>query len=118
MGYNFTSVYNQWNGAAGIKDPEIINWVGDEEVVWVNADDSAKKDHAKLIIGNQIRTLWVYRKKGAMTGADQLRTLSYALPGVIENFNHWPNRKHYKLIPFGANPMLRIRIERYEIKPP
>ncbi|MCI0860235.1 MAG: hypothetical protein J4N81_16015, partial [Chloroflexi bacterium] len=118
VGYNFTSVHDEWASAPGIKDPVIIDGVREHNAVWVHADDSSKKDHAKLIIDNQIRTLWVYRKGGKMTGADQLRVLSYTLQQIIDNFHHWPNRRHYKLIPFGANPMMRIRIERYEITPP
>ena len=118
MGYRFTSVYNQWHGAFSIKDPEIIQWVSDQGAVWVHADDSAKKDHAKLIIGNQIRTIWIYRKNGIMSGRDQLRVLSFSLPAIIENFDHWPSRRHYKLSVHGVVPSTKIKLTQYEIKPP
>ena len=115
VGYNFTSVFEEWAGAAGIKDPEIIAWCGDRNAVWVHKDDSAKKDHQKLIISNQIRTLWIYRKNGILSGKDQLRTLAFTLQDQIDDFNQYPNRRHYKLTVHGANPHPKISRKTYGI---
>lgn len=118
MGYNFTSVFNEWNGQDGVKDPIIIPWCAERAAVWVHADDSAKKDHAKLILANQIRTIWVYRKDGKMAGADQLRALSYVLQDIMQKFRQHPNRRHYKVIVHGLPPRTAIRVEEYQVRVP
>jgi hypothetical protein len=57
VGYQVTSVFKEWDGQNAVKDPIIIKWCGDNNHVWVDADDSAKKNHAKEIVAIQIRTL-------------------------------------------------------------
>ena len=118
VGYSFTTVFSVWNGQDGIKDPEIISWCQANDTIWVHADDSAKRDHAKLILASQIRTVWVYRRDGKMSGADQLRALAFALQEIMARFRQHQTRRHYKVTVHGQLPHTAIRIDEYEIKPP
>lgn len=115
VGYDFTSVYNVWEGKDKVLDPEIISWAQANDRCWVHADDSYKRDHARQILTSQIRTILVYRKAGIMRGADQLRVLAWTLQEIMEKFRRHPARRHYILRVHGSLPNTRVAIDPVEM---
>lgn len=115
VGYNFTTVFRVFPGRARVPDHEIIEWLYRNDGVWVHADDKAKREHGKLIIAKNIRTLWIYRPRGMMSGAEQLRILSYVLPVLLDNYRQHPSRRHYAADVLGQPPRPRIRLRPYEL---
>lgn len=95
------------------KDPEIIAWCREQDAVWVHADDRARKEHRALLQRSGIRTVWVYRKHGRMTGREQLRILSFVLPKLIEYWQQSPENRHYRAS--AANPLATPGLRRVRI---
>lgn len=92
--YRFTIVVDALG--AQTKDPESIDWCRERDAVWVHADDRARKEHRALLQRSGIRTVWVYRKHGRMTGREQLRILSFVLPRLLERWRRHPGIRHYR----------------------
>ncbi len=101
VGYRFVTVLDVLGRET--KDPEIIDWCREREAVWVHADDRARKEHRALLQRSGIRTVWVYRNRGQMTGREQLRILSFVLPKLIEHWRQRPGIRHYRAS--AANPL-------------
>lgn len=95
VGHNFAALASAI-GRAGATDPEVIEWCKQNNAVWVHADDRARRQHKAHLQTSGIRTLWVYRKHGQMTGKEQLRILAYVLPQLIQNFEQKPSVRHYR----------------------
>ena len=108
MGYNFTTVEDAL-GRRGATDPQIIEWCRDRDAVWVHADDRAKKQHGKLLQVSGIRTLWLYRGRGRMSGKEQLRILAFVLPLFIQEFRNRTRSRHFRASASNevAKPTLR-----------
>ena len=114
--YTCTSVYDVWKHVDAIKDPEIIEWCRTHDYVWVHADDSAKREHGKLIVASAIRTLWVRRGVGLLSGADQLRAISFHLQEIGSEYLKRRNPpRHLTLRVHGQPPHTRIVFEPYQI---
>lgn len=94
VGYRFTTVLDALGARTG--DPEIIEWCRERDAAWVHADDRAKKEHRTLLQRSGIRTVWVYRPHGRMTGREQLRILSFVLPKLLERWQQHPGSRHYR----------------------
>ena len=110
VGYNFATVEDVF-GQRGATDPQIIDWCRNTDAVWVHADDRAKKQHGKQLQTSGIRTLWVYRKRGRMTGKEQLRILSFVLPHFAEEKNRTRSRHFRASAPNDlAKPTLRPEV--------
>ncbi|MCE2457904.1 MAG: hypothetical protein J4G14_08825 [Dehalococcoidia bacterium] len=88
VGYNFVDVATAF-GTKGSQDPEIIEWCGRNQAVWIHADDRARRQHRALLQTSGIRTLWIYRRRGRMTGKEQLRILAF----VLILFRDWLNTR-------------------------
>lgn len=73
----------EFAGVVGVKDEQLIPWMGDHNAVWIHADDEAKRRHRKLLVAHEIRTLWVRRPKQGMSSRQQLRMLSYVLDDFL-----------------------------------
>jgi hypothetical protein len=70
-----------------LDDAHIIPWVGAHEGVWVHKDNDARTRHARQMITEDIRTIWVAEPRGAdFSSAGQLRLISYALPAVLRDW--------------------------------
>ena len=95
VGYNITSVETAFE-KDGVKDPEIITWCRNQQAVWIHADDRAKRQHKVLLETSGIRTLWIFRKKGSMTGKEQLRIIAYVLPQLADKWQRSPGTRHYR----------------------
>lgn len=111
VGYNFTSVFDAFDGRPRVLDPEIIDWAKDHNAVWIHADDKAKKKHRAQILDAGIKTLWIYRRKGKMSSRDQLRILSYVPPNLIDQYNKQPTHPHYEVSSHGQLHQTRIRLK-------
>ncbi len=83
------------NDRPQILDPEIIEWCRVHGSVWIHADDRARRDHRKQLQTSGIRTLWVRRPGGRMTGREQLRILASAIPKLLDRYEKYPRRRHY-----------------------
>ena len=112
VGYAFVDAASAM-GRKGATDPEIIKWCRDYNAVWVHADDRAKKQHKVLLETNAIRTLWVYRSGGKMSGKEQLRILSFVLPKLIRNFQARPTDRHYRAN--SANEQAKISLRPFQL---
>jgi len=108
VGYSFMTVEDVF-GQRGATDPQIIDWCQDTDAVWVHADDRARKQHGKLLQTSGIRTLWVYRKRGRMSGKEQLRILAFVLPHLAEELKNRPRSRHFRASATNdlAKPTLR-----------
>ena len=84
-------------GQKGVKDPEIIEWCRQNGAIWVHADDRARKQHKALLLTSGIGTIWIYRKRGAMTGKEQHRILAFILPLLIQKLDESPKVRHYRV---------------------
>ena len=100
-------------GRSGVKDPEIIEWCKENNAVWIHADDRAKKQHRALLQTSGIRTIWVYRKHGAMSGKEQLRVISFVLPQLIHNWQESPRQRHYRIS--AANEFAKPGLRSFDI---
>lgn len=81
VGYRFITVLDALGARTG--DPEIIDWCRERDAVWVHADDRARKEHRALLQRSGIRTVWVYRPHGQMTGREQLRICPSYCPNCL-----------------------------------
>lgn len=102
VGYRIETVRQVWQ-REGTKDPEIIAWCQEQDAIWIHADDRARKVHRIQLQNSGIRTLWIHRPGGAMTGREQLRILSSVLPKLAEKLREKPSVRHYKA--GAANPV-------------
>lgn len=110
VGYNFTTVFEVFEGRFGVPDPKIIDWARNNNAIWVHADDQARKKHRAQILLANIRTLWVYRPRGEMSSKEQLRILSYVLPNLIEQYVQHSKHLHYEVAIHGEANRTRIRL--------
>lgn len=101
VGYPIKTVRQIWQ-QEGAKDPEIIAWCREHDAVWIHADDRARKVHRIQLQTSGIRTLWIHRPGGAMTGREQLRILSFVLPKLAPKLRERSKARHYKVS--AANP--------------
>ena len=111
VGYKMLTVseVDDFRGMDRVSDQTLIPWLGVHDIVWVHADDNAKREHRKLIIANRIRTLWVYRPKGKMSSRDQLTVLCHVLPEFLENLRSKPQKKHYAALIQGQRARPRLK---------
>ena len=105
-----------FRGQSRVTDEELIPWMRDHDAVWVHADDNAKRQHRKLLVTHQARTLWVRRsKRRGMSSREQLRVLSYVLPNLLDRFRRQPSSRHYSVSVHGEAFRTRIRLEPYSL---
>lgn len=95
VGYNIADVETAF-GHKGVKDPEIIEWCRTNQAIWIHADDRARRQHRAQFQTSGIRTIWVFRSRGRMTGRDQLRILSFVLPKMIAALDQGTRHRHYR----------------------
>lgn len=96
-------------GEKGDQDTEIIDWCRMNQAVWIHADDRARRQHRVQLQTSGVRTIWVYRERGHMTGMEQLRVLSYVLPHFLKALAERSRERHYKASAANdlAKPSLR-----------
>ena len=95
VGYNIFDVETAF-GCKGVKDPEIIEWCRTNQAIWIHADDRARRQHRAQLLTSGIRTIWVFRPRGRMTGKEQLRILAFILPKMIEALGQGTRHRHYR----------------------
>ena len=83
VGYRIDDVVSVFR-RRGVTDPEIIDWCEANDALWINADDRARKQHKAKLRASGVHTLWIRRPRGQMTGREQLRIISCALPKMID----------------------------------
>ena len=96
VGYNIADVETAF-GHKGVKDPEIIEWCRTNQAIWIHADDRARRQHRAQLQTSGIRTIWVFRPRGRMTGREQLRILSFVLPKMIAALDQCTRHRHYRV---------------------
>ncbi len=113
VGYNIVDVETAF-GNKGVKDPEIIEWCRANQVIWIHADDRARRQHKAQLLTSGIRTIWVYRTGGRMTGREQLRILAFVLPKMIEAMEQGGRHRHYRAS--ATNPTSTPSFRRYRLE--
>lgn len=113
VGYRIETVRQVWN-QEGIKDPEIIAWCQEQDATWIHADDSALRVHREKLQASGIRTLWIRRPGGQMTGMEQLRILSFVLPKLAERLREQRKIRHYEAS--AANPIATISLRSTKVQ--
>ena len=91
----------------GATDPEIIDWCRDNDAIWINADDSARRQHKEKLQTSGVRTLWIRRPRGTMSGREQLRIISCALPILIDKLGS-SKKRHYNAS--STNELSRVTV--------
>ena len=109
------SEIDEFQGVLRVTDGKLIPWMGDRNAIWIHADDNAKREHKKLLLAHAVRTLWVYRPKGAMSSREQLRALSYVLDDFLERLRDQPRKNHYALRIHGAPHRTSIQLKAFEL---
>ena len=107
VGYRITTVESEF-GYKGIPDPDIINWCQRNDAVWIHADDRARRAHRALLQTSGIRTLRLHRPGGRMTGKEQLRILSFALPKLLELMQQSRRVRNFRVS--AQNPLSTPRL--------
>lgn len=102
VGYRFFDVEAAL-GQKGAEDPDIIEWCKENDATWVHADDRARRQHKVQLESSGIRTLWVYRPQGRMTGKEQLRILTVVQPKLMKHWRDQPRVRHYRAS--ATNPL-------------
>ena len=118
VGYDVVLVreIQAFHGQSSVTDQQLIPWMSDHDAIWIHADDNAKRQHRKLLVAHQVRTLWVRRsKKRGMSNREQLRVLSYVLPDLFARFNKQPGNRHHSVRVHGEVHKTRIRLEPYRL---
>lgn len=116
VGYNATSTRNVFENRQGVTDREIIEWAGASNAVWVYADDKPKRESAKTVLAEGLRTLWVYRPRGVMSAREQLAIVSYLLPDLLDRLSKPFSDAHYRMDALGGFPRPRYSLRVYEIE--
>jgi len=107
---------DDFQGVPRVTDELLIPWMGDRKAVWIHADNNAKRKHRKLLLAHAVRTLWLYRPKGAMSSRQQLRALSYVLEDFLERLRSQPRKRHYALrIIHGAPHRTPIQLKAFDL---
>ncbi len=86
-GYDFDSVHKYYPNEKSIKDPKIIEHLGNfgrEKSLWVTSDTDPQKIHARYIMSKHNSVLWVFRP--AKTGLSILHEL-LLMCLIIEDLN-------------------------------
>ena len=99
VGYDITDVrtaFDPQRSGRRVLDPEIISWCSERGSIWIHADDRARRQHSKLLQTSGIRTLWIRRPRGMMTGREQLRILSFVIPHLLDRLSRHPRIRHYR----------------------
>lgn len=96
-----------------ILDPEIIEWCRVHGSVWIHADDRARREHRKLLQTSGIKTLWVRRPGGRMTGREQLRIVAFVIPHLLDRHRQHPRLRHYRTD--AANPLSKPSLRTFEL---
>lgn len=104
-------------GEERILDPHIIEWLGERNGIWIHADDSAKREHAKLIIARDVRTMWVYRPTGKLSAREQMRIVGYVLPQLLQKFEDQWKQRHYDVRTDGHFPYDKIKLIPHRLEP-
>jgi len=112
VGYNTLTFRDieEFRDRESVLDEEIIPWLAKNDVIWVHADDNAKRAHKKLILAEGVLTLWIYRPGGKLSAKDQLRILAYVLPALLQYFAEKPRQRHYRAYAHGQPPMTKATL--------
>ena len=117
VGLPVVSAYEAFDRRDNVKDQEIISWLGQRGPagIWVHADDRAKKVHKVDIVSNRVSTIWVRRRRGAMSARSQLRLLAYVIPYVLGAYSPFDRPFHVTTREHGDELRPRVRIQEYSL---
>ncbi len=116
VGYNATSTRNVFDNRQGVTDREIIEWAGASNALWVYSDDKPKRESAKTILTGGVRTLWVYRPRGVMSGREQLAIVAHLLPDLLDRLGAADASAHFRMDALGGFPRPRFSLRPYELE--
>jgi predicted nuclease of predicted toxin-antitoxin system len=116
VGYNATSTRNVFDNRQGVTDREIIEWAGASNAVWVYFDDKPKRESAKTVLSEGVRTLWVHRPRGSISAREQLAIVSYLLPDLLNRLSKPFSDTHYRMDALGGFPRPRYSLRGYELE--
>lgn len=115
VGYNATSTRNVFDNRQSVTDREIIEWAGASNAVWVYSDNKPKRESAKTVLSEGVRTLWIYRPRGGMSAREQLAVVSYLLPDLLDRLSKPNSATHFRMDAGGGFPHPRYSLRAYEL---
>lgn len=117
VGYNATSARNVFDNRPNVSDREIIEWAGASNALWVYADDKPKRETAKAILAQGVRTLWIYRPHARMSAREQLAVIAHMLPDLLDRLESPETAaKHFRMDARGGFPRPRYTLSEYELQ--
>jgi hypothetical protein len=116
VGYNATSTRNVFDNRQGVTDREIIEWAGASSALWVYSDDKPKRESAKTILTEGVRTLWVYQPRGVMSGREQLAIIAHLMPDLLDRLGVADAPAHFRMDALGGFPRPRYSLRAYELE--
>ena len=78
-------------------DYDVIEYCRMNNAVWVHVDGAAYGKHRTQLIASQIKTIFINRPRSGMSGREQLRVISSAIPKFIEAQSGRPRHRHYEV---------------------
>ncbi len=109
VGYSVHTIEDVF-GRRGVKDPEIIDWCGRNNAVWIHVDDAARREHARDISASKISTVWIRRSKAGLSGKDQLARLALKLTAIEFRLSSSRRPIHFELTASGTTEEPRVRL--------
>lgn len=117
VGYNATSTRNVFDSRLGVSDREIIEWASASNALWVYADDKPKRETAKAILAQGVRTLWIYRPSARMSAREQLAVIAHMLPDLLNRLASPDSvATHFRMDARGGFPRPRYTLSEYQLE--
>lgn len=100
-------------GSVATPDPDILDWCGVNDAVWIHSDAQAYQAHRERMLRSGARTLWLQRPEGVMTPQEQTRVIGLALPRLEQLLGELPAIRHYRVTaesPLHTPRLVAVRV--------
>lgn len=108
VGYPIT--HPDEHGKRGEKDPDLITWLAQNQLVWITKDDDARKRHSGQIEQSGVSVVWVRGlagKKNVVSIQQVHLMLTVKLDEIIEQLEKSIGPRHFILYLSGRRTVLK-----------
>ena len=88
----------------GTIDPQVLQWLGLQQAVWVTADEKARRKHIREIQDAGIHIIWVRRPKEGMSAKAQLLLILWVLDPILGEINEARQPSQFRALYSGQRP--------------